>query len=746
MVQWTDPAALTASKFINSTNRHIFLTGRAGTGKTTFLHEIKERTHKDAIVAAPTAIAAINAGGVTLHSLFQLPFGAFLPSELGPEDAVPDFQFNTPLTLNRHLKMQAAKRNLLKKLELLIIDEVSMLRADLLDAVDSVLRRVRRRNQAFGGVQILFIGDLHQLPPVVKSSEWQILNHYYTSQFFFASQALQEQPPIPIELSHIHRQTDQQFISVLNNLRDHTLGRDDLALLNSRYRPGFRAGPQDGFIYLTTHNSKADRINREELAKLPGTTFEYNAEIQDAFEERLFPVDPVLALKTQAQVMFIKNDPSGEQRFFNGKIGRVESLKADGIKVGFSDGSPSVWVEPYTWENKRYTLNTETREISEKVIGRFIHYPLKLAWAITVHKSQGLTFEKAIVDVSQAFAAGQIYVALSRLTSLDGLVLTAPLQERMIPQDPALLSFTREQQEQQHPEKHLPNAAFAYLSQVLEETFDFSPIQSELQAHLLSYDKKAGQSKKQEHQDWARSLHTDFQEVKDVGNRFCKELKRILPSAFDDTLVHLTDRVRAAKGYFEPLLNTFSKRVHEQATQVQQNTRGVKQYLRELQDLEALFYGRLQDIYKALDLISAYQKNEELTRSTLQRPQHAKAVSLAADAKPVKKPQAQDKPDTKRVSLELFNQGKSIETIARERSLTVGTIQKHLTHWVEEGRLEVDRLLSRGTLEEIRAAFAELETTRLRPVYEHLHGKYDFAVLRFVTAAMKQLTARESRE
>ncbi len=734
MTQWTDHAALTASKFINSTNCHVFLTGRAGTGKTTFLHDIRGWTHKNAIVAAPTAVAAINAGGVTLHSLFQLPFGAFLPSELSLQDEVPDFALNTPQTLNRHLKMHASKRSLLNTLELLIIDEVSMLRADLLDAVDTVLRRIRRRNRPFGGVQLLFIGDLHQLPPVVKQPEWQVLKQYYPSAYFFAARALQDHAPISIELSHIYRQTDKQFITVLNRLRDNELTPEDLDLLNSRCKPGFQADSSEGFIYLTTHKRKAEDINREELQKLPGKTFEYRAEIHNTFEPRLYPVDPVLALKKNAQVMFVKNDPTGEQRFFNGKIGRVETLKADAVKVGFSDGSPPVRVEPYTWENKRYTLNKDTHDITETVIGSFVHFPLKLAWAITVHKSQGLTFEKAVIDVSQAFAAGQVYVALSRLTSLEGLVLTAPLRKNKISRDPALKTFTGRQQEKQPPDELLPSASFRYISQVLRETFDFSRLSSELQYHLQSYNKKAGQSKKQAYQDWARTLHTDFTAIQDAGDRFLNELQRILPRAFDDDLTHLAGRVAAAKGYFEPLFTKFSERVKQHAAQVQQSTHGVKQYLRELQGLELMFYGRLREIYKALDLIAAFQKNEELTQNSLQSPPHNEAVSLAGDRRAGKTPKAHNKTDTKSISLEMFLQGKSIEDIAEHRALTVHTIQKHLAHWVEQGQLEATRLLSPDALEEIKAAFQDLETGYLKPVYEYLEGKYDYGALRFALA------------
>ena len=423
-----DSDAAIASKLINQTNRHLFLTGKAGTGKTTFLKYISEYTHKNSIVAAPTGIAAINAGGVTLHSLFHLPFGSFIPSNDRIKEYNITTQINTPQSLIKDLKMNSSKRKMLKELELLIIDEVSMVRADLLDAIDTVLRYIKRqKNRSFGGVQLLLIGDLLQLPPVVKEGEWNYLNPYYPGIYFFNAKALQQNKPLHIELNKIYRQSDKIFISLLNNLRDNSLTKEDIELLNKHYKPSFKPKRDDGYIFLTTHNRKADEINRQSLKDLPGKIFIYDAEIDGDFNEYLFPVEFKLELKKGAQVMFIKNDYSGEQRYFNGKIGLISYLSSDRIEVSFNDGTPPAAVEHYIWENKKFSLNKGTNEIEENIKGTFSHYPIKLAWAITVHKSQGLTFKKAIIDVSRAFAPGQIYVALSRLVSLDGLVLTGPV-------------------------------------------------------------------------------------------------------------------------------------------------------------------------------------------------------------------------------------------------------------------------------------------------------------------------------
>ena len=755
MPQWTDNAALMASKYVNSTGCHVFLTGRAGTGKTTFLQDIRRRTHKNTIVAAPTGIAAINAEGVTLHSLFQLPFGAFVPDDAALAQAGqegPGFELNTPQSLRRNIKMHTSKRNMLRKLELLIIDEVSMLRADLLDAIDSALRWIRRRPHIpFGGVQILFIGDLHQLPPVVKKNEWELLKAYYNTLFFFGAAALSEWQPVYIELEHIYRQSDAQFISLLNHLRDGQTRAEDIECLNRHCCPDFTAGPGDGYVYLTTHNRKADRINEDELAKLPGKAFKYSAEVKGTFDSRTYPVEPVLYLKKDAQVMFIKNDPTGEQRYFNGKIGKVETLNESGARVGFSDGSAPVWVESYTWENKRYTLNKQSNEIEEKVIGSFVHFPLKLAWAITIHKSQGLTFDRAIIDVSQAFAAGQVYVALSRLTSLEGLVLTAPFHNREFPREPALEAFARHKMDTgsgspQHEAAFLDHA-LAYLGEAVREAFDFSQLEKELFFHLRTYTKDAAHSKKQQQLEWAQALQARLKPVKEVGDKFLRQLECILPDAMADRMAHLKERVDAAKGYFDPLLTEIIQEIEEKRAALKKEKSGVKQYLNELEDLQRHFRDQCGKIEKAQALIKASQSGEELTRQHPAPPQAAKKAGAASsEASPKKsnkkksdkKKAKNTEPDTKSVSLELFNKGYEVREIAAERGLTVITIEGHLAFWIRQGVLDVHRLVSPEALSEIATTFQQLDTTHLKPVREALEEKYDYGTLRFTAAHIQR--------
>ncbi|MGB9499542.1 MAG: helix-turn-helix domain-containing protein [Dissulfuribacterales bacterium] len=742
MTQWNDKAAATASKFINSTNHHVFLTGKAGTGKTTFLCDISRRTHKNTIVAAPTGIAAINAEGVTLHSLFQLPFGAFIPSDQYQCDKAPGFQLNTPRSLHQQLKMYAAKRNLLKKLELLIIDEVSMLRADLLDAIDAVLRRVRRRRElSFGGVQVLFIGDLQQLPPVVKDAEWQVLKQYYQTMFFFGARVLQDEKPLYIELEKIYRQTDKEFIGVLNHLRDNQMTRQDVDTLNRYYKPGFSPATGDGYVYLTTHNYKADRVNKDELRKLPGGVFKYNAEIEGTFDAHVYPVEPVLALKKNAQVMFIKNDPSGEGQFFNGKIGKVEALNDSGIKVAFSDGAPSVWVEKYTWENKRYTLNKKNNEIEGKKVGAFVHFPIKLAWAITVHKSQGLTFEKAIIDVSQAFAAGQVYVALSRLTSLNGLVLTSPFRLKGMPQDAALQEFTGLKKDADSLGEQFLSASTSYLSEEVMLAFDFSGLRTEFDYHLRTYTKDAGRSEKQKSLDWAKSLYSDLRPVKQVGDKFLKQLHRIPETAPGKDYQHLHERVCAAKNYFEPILNGFSKKIAGHVAELKTQKKGVKQYIRELQNLDQMVYGQLRKIYKALSLVDAFICDTELTKASVDKPLRRDAVLTVGVSK--KKVKKKDTPDTKAVTLQMFKNGKTTKEIADKRSLAVSTIQGHLAWWIEQGKIDIKKLMPQSAIDEILAAFKKLDTIHLTPVKKLLNHKYGYGQLKFVAAF---LIHRHSRD
>jgi hypothetical protein len=469
----TEMAALAAS-FVNSTNRHVFLTGKAGTGKTTFLAQLAQHTHKRFVILAPTGIAALNAKGVTLHSQFLLPLASFIPERLAPPDAHEVGTFCDRDTLTRRHALSGMRRDVLREVDLLIIDEVSMLRADVLDAVDFRMRTAKNRyDVSFGGTQVLLIGDLYQLPPIVKDNEWQVLGHYYSSPHFFAAQALQpgadgSRAYVHIELDKIFRQRDARFIDILNNFRNNKVTKADLATLNKHYRSDAEIDAK-GIVTLTTHNNKADALNNEALSKLPGPPRVYEAKIDGDFPENMYPLPKRLELRVGAQVMFTRNDV--EKEYFNGKLASVKRIGPDNIEVLMADDGATYELNRVTWENKRYVLQGETQELDEEVIGTFTHYPIKLAWAITIHKSQGLTFEKAIIDVGSAFAPGQVYVALSRLRSLDGLILRTRINANVVRSDHAVAAFTARMDAQAQLPALLKEQQRMYLGELFANTF-----------------------------------------------------------------------------------------------------------------------------------------------------------------------------------------------------------------------------------------------------------------------------------
>ena len=728
-------AASYVKKFVNSTNRHIFLTGKAGTGKTTLLKEIVETTHKNTVVAAPTGIAAINAGGVTLHSLFQLPFGMFMPESRGFSPEFEYMQANTPQSLMANFKMHQSKRKLIREMELLIIDEVSMLRADLLDAIDTVLRSVRRkRDVPFGGLQILFIGDLLQLPPVVKDAEWGVLQRYYGSAFFFDARVLKEYPPVYVELEKIYRQSDAEFVGLLNHLRNNEVLESDMELLNAYYKPGFRPEPDDGYVHLTTHNKKADKKNFEELKKLDGQAYKYKALVSGDFSEYSYPVEEELELKLGAQVMFLKNDISGEQRYFNGKIGHIITLSEETVEVGFDDGTPSAVLEKYTWENKRYSLNDETNEVEESVIGRFEHYPLKLAWAITIHKSQGLTFEKAIIDIDDAFAPGQVYVAMSRLTSLSGLVLTNSLKPSALRLDPAVLEYSKSRPESSILDTLLKQDSFQYIRTYLIEAFDFNRILSETVFHSNSYNKEEGRSVKQRYREWAVNVREEAFQLKGVADKFLIELQRnTLPNKIVD-YSFLLNRVVAARKYFDPLFEQFSKVVCEQISLVAKE-RKVKKYLSELRDLEVVFYRQHEKIHKVASMLKAVLKEDEFNKHSLATPDLKRATpKLVALGGEKKRLAGEKKASTKEISFKLYKEGKGLDEIAKERGLHVQTIEGHLAFYITEGELDVYDFLEGDRLEKILKAIERVGEERLAPVKEELGDGYGFSEIKLALA------------
>jgi len=474
MIYQTNSKLKLAHDYVQFTDRNIFLTGKAGTGKTTFLHELKKSINKRMVVVAPTGVAAINAGGVTIHSFFQLPFGPAIPyhyfaSSDGQEQAVrSDF------------KMSREKINIIRSLDLLVIDEISMVRADLLDGVDQVLRRYRNHNKAFGGVQLLMIGDIQQLAPIIKDNEWEILEKYYESSYFFSSIALKEAGFVGIELTHVFRQSDELFISLLNDIRNSNLANNTLEKLNKRFIADFNPDDKDGYIRLCTHNYQADNINELKLASLKIMSRFFDASVSGDFPEYSYPTKYKLELKVGSQVMFVKNDPSPEKNFFNGKIGEIISITDDSVEVKCPQDSNTIIVSALEWKNYKYTINPVNNEIEEDETGAFKQIPLKLAWAITIHKSQGLTFDKVIIDAQSAFSHGQVYVALSRCRTFEGLVLSSEINSRGIMENIRVNRFEENASRNQPNEIDFLNDRNLYQHKLLDELFSFRPLAKRL--------------------------------------------------------------------------------------------------------------------------------------------------------------------------------------------------------------------------------------------------------------------------
>lgn len=538
----TNPQIDLAFDFLQYTGTNVFLTGKAGTGKTTFLHQLKQRSPKRMIVVAPTGVAAINAGGVTIHSFFQLPFGPYIAGSNEVSSDGPNRYTN---------KFSREKINIIRSLDLLVIDEISMVRADLLDAVSDILCRYKDRSRPFGGVQLLMIGDLQQLAPVVKDEEWSLLKDRYASPFFFCSMALQAVPYIGIELTHVYRQTDMTFVSLLNKIRDNQADHETLQALNKRYVPGFRPDDTEGYITLTTHNHQAQQINRQKLEELEERAYTYDAEVKDEFPDYSFPTDQHLVLKKGAQVMFVKNDSTPEKRYYNGKIGRVTAISSDNIVVRCGNEKEAITVAREEWTNTKYTIDAETQEITETVEGVFRQYPLKTAWAITIHKSQGLTFERAIVDAGAAFTHGQVYVALSRCKTLEGLVLSSPLRPGTLINDAVVRRFTDGIEQNQPGQEQLANAKKAYYLQLLKELFDYSGVLRRMQYMTKLFNDHLWRLYPELTERYRKVRECCHNEMKEVGERFQLQLERLMYESVDyEHDGQVLERVEKGIAYF----------------------------------------------------------------------------------------------------------------------------------------------------------------------------------------------------
>jgi len=537
----SNPQFELAFEYVRNTGKNIFLTGKAGTGKTTFLHQIKEEGCKRMVVTAPTGVAAINAGGMTLHSFFQLPFGLYLP--------------DTSRQVNNQRRFSRDKIQLLRTMDLLIIDEISMVRADVLDAVDDVLRRYRDDSRAFGGVQLLMIGDLHQLPPVVKPEDWELLRPYYETPYFFGSQALARSDIVAIELKHIFRQSDRPFIDLLDKVRNNHVDAEVLQSLNSRYIPGFQPDVEDAYITLTSHNASSSDLNVQRLESLPERVRTFKAKIVGEFPETAYPTEETLEFKRAAQVMFVRNDLSPEKRYFNGKIGKITRFAGDEIFVRCKDERGEIAVTPVEWQNIKYSIDDGTKEIKQEVLGTFTQYPLKLAWSITIHKSQGLTFDRVIIDAQSAFAHGQVYVALSRCRTLEGIVLSSRINPSSVKTDRVVKAYSEKSARNAPSEGHLRQSKREYQETLVRELFDFGAINSNLQGLSRLFQEHSGALSADGLSQFKTLVAKTGADVLSVARKFSPQLDTYFSQPdLPEENESLRERLRKAGGYFSSKL------------------------------------------------------------------------------------------------------------------------------------------------------------------------------------------------
>ena len=643
-----------AYHYVQHTNRCIFLTGKAGTGKTTFLRRLKEECPKQMAVVAPTGVAAINAEGVTIHSLFQLPPQLFLPTDEARRQLFAEMQ------------MRANKQRVLRNLELLVIDEVSMVRADLLDTIDAVLRHFKHRPTIpFGGVQLLVIGDLFQLSPVVREEEWRLLQPFYDGPYFFQARVFRELKPVYIEFEHVYRQTNLEFLSILNEVRNNALSPNSLQILNSRYIPNFKS---DSHITLSTHNSKVDAINQREMDALKGKEYTYKATITDIFPESMYPIDEQLILKVGARVMFIKNDSSSDKLYYNGKLGVVTSLSKQAINVLCDDGT-EVNVHNEVWENIRYNADSGSDQVQTEIIGTFTHYPLRLAWAITIHKAQGLTFDQLIIDAEDAFAAGQVYVALSRCRSLDGLTLLTPIPTRALTNAREVLQFTDNQESLQTIEQNLQPAQKEYLTSLLCALFDFKEHSEQLYA--LQRMANSMTSLQIPPNQYITDLITPLLDLHGVGERFQQQIRQLM---YYDQLDKLHERLQAASQYYVPKIYELLKEMSN--CPLRSNNQSDSAQLKQ----------SILDIYAALSR-KAYLQAQMAQNVTVEAYFEArKTYKFKEPTLNIYTTQRKSRVNASTFqTMTLLHQGYRIKDIAKHRNMTKKTVVRHLKTLLEDG-------------------------------------------------------------
>ena len=819
-----------ASDLVNYTSKNIFLTGKAGTGKTTFLKHIRQTCAKEMAIIAPTGVAAINAGGSTMHSFFQLPFTPFIPghfSESGNQEV------NNTHTLISKLKINNDKRKLFQALELLIIDEISMVRCDMIDAIDIVLKHYRNSPAPFGGVQVLFIGDMYQLPPVIPEQEWSMLSQYYKSPYFFSSQVISVNEPLFISFEKIYRQNDEKFIELLNAVRNNDLDESHMKCLDALFKPHHVNDKNNQAIVLTTHNSNADSINENELQHLRTPSYQFKAKIEGEFYEKYFPAEELLILKPGAQVMFIKNDTEKIRRYFNGKIGIVKSIEEDKIIVACDAGENVIEVKKEKWENIRYNLNHSTKQIDEDIVGSFTQYPLKLAWAITIHKSQGLTFEKAIIDAGAAFSPGQVYVALSRCTQMEGLILKSKINYNSLKTDQRILEFSRNVSSLLQIESQLTVAKADHQRKILTQLFDISVCYS-LSSDLTNFVASEYKAFNDAAVAWSIKIKEQVIALQNVAQKFNGQLQSLfseqeipqeshmlqqrvmaaskyftgqfsdliniilkstavtdskqLAKVFNDLLYNLFSNLSEKKFFFEMCSNGFdgynwhfkkkefklppfkvnayalnSNFINENLSNPQLyhklkllrdeicNKTGkpvylvansqtitemcnyLPQNLHELSKINGFGKIRLKEVGESfLNIIRTYCEENNL--ESLIANKEVKKITKSSEAKSIVQKEKIQKPDTKKVTYDLYKEGKTIDEIANIRTLSPITIENHLAYYVKTGSINIQDIMSLEKLLLIEPLLNENKDNLLAPIKEKLGAGISFGEIKMAVA------------
>lgn len=705
-----NPLFSTAAEFINNTSRHIFLTGKAGTGKTTFLKYIKENTSKNCVVVAPTGVAAMNAGGVTMHSFFQLPLGPFLPvNDRFSGDGITD-----QYTLFKNIRVSEEKREIFRDLELLIIDEVSMVRADMLDATDAILRYFRKSpHTAFGGVQVLFIGDLFQLPPVMPDSQWSLLRQYYESPFFFHAKVIEQAPPVYIELKKIYRQSQQDFIDILNRIRNAAVTRQDLDRLNGLI--GAQQKPGEKYITLTSHNHKADRINADELNKLEGKSRQFKGIVEGDFPEKTLPTDALLELKEGAQVMFIRNDKSEGRRYYNGRLATVSRIEGNEIFVVLAETGDEIQLEQETWTNMRYSYNKQEERIDEEKLGSFTQYPVRLAWAITIHKSQGLTFQHAIIDAGDSFAPGQVYVALSRCTSLEGLILHSHIHPSTISTDPLVIEFAKRESAQDELSRILEKEKRDYQHMQLAKTFDLEKVVEGLRNYVQYL---AGRQilEGKETINLGRAMLRRVEELQKVAAKFQYQMMGLLASGDE---AKLAERVLKAIEYFGKALNDSVLVPLDEQLAALKGKKKVKKHLKYVRDLRNTVARRINSIGKA-QYGGAVFKSQALEVAVREAVPASRAMRKSKTG------------DTLKETLALLREGMKPDDIAERRGLALGTIETHMAQLVKVGEIDISECMTSTKIDNILTVIRELKTDLIQPVKQKLGDEFTYGEIRAV--------------